>query len=344
MRDPDVTLPAQYVRLVVEQLRGMGVAIEPWLRVAKLTEADLDKPSVTVPLSVLKQVVLGAIAVAREPALGLFVGERLVASTHGMVGYAAVNSGTIRQGLELLERFMPLRTSLLSVTHETVDDALRIRFVETDPLGAAAPPVLEAVMLAIKNVFDTMSMGTYQVRSASFPFEAPSYARLTRDFFGCDVRYGESWAGFTIPADVLDVPLKMADPEAFRQASRICQRELDKLAANTSLSARVRRLLLEKQSGFPSLQVTARSFHMTTRTLHRHLIDEGTSYREILEEVRHMLAVEHLKSGRFSVEEIAYLLGYSDLANFRRAFKRWESVSPSAYREKNAENPPKSQS
>jgi AraC-like DNA-binding protein len=193
-------------------------------------------------------------------------------------------------------------------------------------------PVLEAVILSVKNILDTISTGTCQVTSVSFPFVAPRYAQLARDLFKCEVHYGRAWAGFSVPAEVLDTPLKMADPEAFREAALICQRELDKLTASESLSARVRRLLLEKQSGFPSLAVTARLVHMTSRTLHRRLLDEGTSFKQILEEVRHALAVEQLKSGRFSMEEIAYSLGYSDLANFRRAFKRWESVPPSAYR------------
>ena len=156
------------------------------------------------------------------------------------------------------------------------------------------------------------------VREVAFPFDAPSYAGLARDLFKCEVRYGESWAGFTVPLAFADVPLKLADPEAFRQAALICQRELDKLVENESIAGRVQRLLLEKQNGFPSLQVAARLFHMTPRTLHRRLLDEGTSFRAILEEVRHKLAVEHVKSGRFSIEEIAYKLGYSDLANFRR--------------------------
>jgi AraC-like DNA-binding protein len=90
--------------------------------------------------------------------------------------------------------------------------------------------------------------------------------------------------------------------------------------------------MLEKQNGFPSLNVTARLCHMTPRTLHRRLIDEGSAFKEILEDVRHMLAVEHLKSGHLTIQEIAYTLGYTDLANFRRAFKRWEGVPPSAYR------------
>ena len=104
------------------------------------------------------------------------------------------------------------------------------------------------------------------------------------------------------------------------------------VVATETLAARVRRLLLERQHKFPTLNVTARMLHMTPRTLHRKLVAEGSSYREQLEAVRHTLALEHVKSGRFSMDEIAYRLGYTDLANFRRAFKRWESMPPSAYR------------
>ena len=85
-------------------------------------------------------------------------------------------------------------------------------------------------------------------------------------------------------------------------------------------------------SAFPSLNVTARLFHLTPRTLHRRLLDEGSSFKEILEQVRH-LAVEYLKAGHLSIEEIAYSLGYTDMANFRRAFKRWEAMPPSRYRD-----------
>jgi AraC-like DNA-binding protein len=123
----------------------------------------------------------------------------------------------------------------------------------------------------------------------------------------------------------------MADAAAFREAELICQREQMKLSEKTTLSARIRRLVLEKQNGYPSLAVTARLFHMTPRTLHRRLLDEGTTFKQILKEVRHSLAVEHIKSGRLTIQEIAYSLGYNDVANFRRAFKQWEGVPPSDY-------------
>ncbi len=332
MDDPGFTLLVQYVRQIADQLGSMGVDVDRWLARSQLSRAQIDGPSLALAYPTFRSLALDAVSMSNEPALGLLIGARLLANSHGMVGYAALSSGTIRQALELVEHYTPLRTSLISISHTIDAGELRIVFAETRPLGDIQRLVLEAVMLSIKNVLDSISMGVCQVKSVAFPFDAPDYAPLARDIFRCDVQYDQPWAGAVLPPEVIDVPLKMADPEAFREAAQICQRELDKLTANESLAARVRRLLLEQQNGFPSLQVTARMFHMTPRTLHRRLVDEGTSFHELLEDVRRTLAVEHVKSGRFSIEEIAYMLGYSDLANFRRAFRRWESVSPSTYR------------
>jgi AraC-like DNA-binding protein len=335
MDDPGFRLPVHYIRLIAQRIGQMGVDVGVWLGRSQLTERQLEDPSFAVTYPAFHRLIVDALALSREPALGLFVGERLLANSHGMVGYAAVSSGTLRQGLELIERYLPVRTSLFSISHAVhagEGGEVRVRLVATRSLGDIERPVLEAVLLSIKNVVDAMSMGACPVSRVAFPFDAPDYAGLARDLFRCDVEYGQSWAGAALPQATLDVPLKMADPEAFREAAAICQRELDKLTENESAAARVRRLLLEKQNGFPSLQVTARLLHMTPRTLHRRLLDEHTSFHALLEDVRRTLAVEHVRSGRFSLEEIAYMLGYSDLANFRRAFKRWEAVPPSAYR------------
>ena len=332
MDDPGFRLPVHYVRLIAQQVGQMEVDVASWLARTGLSERQLDDPSFVVSESAFRRLVKDALALSGEPALGLLVGERLLASSHGIVGYAAQSSGTLRQALGLIERYAPLRSSLFAISHSIHPGEVRVQFTETVPLGDIERPVLEAVLLSIKNVLDSMSMGACPVNRVAFPFDAPDYAGLARDLFRCEVLYGQSWTGAAMALDFIDVPLKMADPEAFREAALICQRELDKLTANESLGARVRRLLLEKQNGFPSLQVTARLFHMTPRTLHRRLVEEDTSFHALLEDVRHTLAVEHVKSGRFSIEEIAYTLGYSDLANFRRAFKRWENMPPSEYR------------
>lgn len=324
----DFAIPIDYVRAIAEQLRSAGVDVEGWLARSGLS-ADADR---LVPFPIFRRLVLDALVASREPALGLLVGERLVAATHGMVGFAAVNSSTVGQALEIVERFARLRAPLFTIAHEEDGQELRITFSELLPLGDIQRPLLEAVVLSVKNVLDTITMGACRVQKVAFPFPAPEYAAIARDIFGCKVSYRQTWAGLSSSRDVIDVPTKLADAAAFQEAAQVCQRELDRLVANETLGARVRRLLLEKQRGFPTLAVTARMLHMTSRTLHRRLVAEGTSYRAQLEAVRHTLAVEHVKSGRFSMDEIAYRLGYTDLANFRRAFKRWESLPPSRFK------------
>jgi AraC-like DNA-binding protein len=337
MSETPATLPLQYIRLIGDQLERMGVDVTSWLAASGLPSSWLRDPRSTVEFPQFRQLVLHSVSMSREDAMGLLVGERLLANTHGLLGYAASSSGTLRQAIEVFERFTRLRAPFLEVSHAVRARQVRVRIDEAVPLGDIRRSVLEAVVLSVKNVLDSISLGACRVVRVSFPFPAPGYAALAREMFGCEVAYAQPWAGITLPADVLDVPLRMSDPQAFEDAAAFCQRELDKLRANESLSARVRRLLLEKQNGFPSLQVTARLCRLTPRTLHRRLVDEGTSYRALLEDVRHTLAVEHLRAGHFSIEEIAYTLGYTDLANFRRAFKRWAKVPPSVHRKLGAE-------
>lgn len=332
MPTPDFTLASQYIQHIGDQVAAKGVAVPVWLQQSGLPENWLDEPAQSISLPIFERLVREAVSMTREPAIGLLVGERLLVNTHGMLGYAAMSSVTIRQMLELFEHFIRLRIALITARHEVHADEVRLSFTEVLPLGDIRRPVLEGVLLAVKNVLDFITMGTCRLGYVAFPFERPDYAVLAEGLFKCEVRYGQSWAGFSLPPEQLDTPLKMADPAAFQEAALICRRELDKLSANESLSARVQRVLLEKQNGFPSLAVTARLFHMTPRTLHRRLQQEGTSFQDILEQIRHTLALEHLKANRLSIQEIAYALGYTDIANFRRAFKRWQALPPSQYR------------
>ncbi len=330
---PDLKLPTQYLRQMIELGRSMGADVPAWLAMSGLTEAALNDPTRTISFPVFRQLVLDGLMLTREPAIGLFIGDRLLPGTHGVVGYAAMSSGSIRQMLDLFSRYTPLRFSLVRIHCEYSPDEARIVFIENYPLGDIERAVLEAVVMTVRKLLDSITLGVCEVREVAFPFAEPEYAHIARDLFRCPVTYNASWTGFTLPAAVLDIPLRMADPEAFREATLICQRELEKLTGNETLAARVRRLLLERPEGLPSLPVTARLVHMSERTLHRRLAEEGTSYKELVEEVRHMLALEHLKADRLSIQEIAYALGYSDLANFRRAFKRWQGTAPSTYRE-----------
>ena len=77
----------------------------------------------------------------------------------------------------------------------------------------------------------------------------------------------------------------------------------------------------------------AADLHVDERTLRRRLTAEGTSFRRLVDEVRHGRALELLAQGA-AVSEVARELGYSETATFTRSFTRWEGVSPSRLRER----------
>jgi AraC-like DNA-binding protein len=108
---------------------------------------------------------------------------------------------------------------------------------------------------------------------------------------------------------------------------------LAKLPTAEATSDAVRRFLAEELSnGQPRLEQLAPRLHMGGRTLHRRLAQEGTTFRRVLSEVRRELAVRHLAESGLAIGEIAFLLRFSEVSAFHRAFKQWIGRAPHAYR------------
>ncbi|WP_230181256.1 AraC family transcriptional regulator [Aquabacterium sp. CECT 9606] len=332
-------MPTQYIHQIADQVTRMGARLPDWFLQLLHPGANGELDVQHLSFEAFQRLVREAMALTSEPAFGLLVGESLLVNSHGILGYAAANSQTLRQALGVIERYLLLRTSLLAIQQEASGKQLRLVFVEPHPLGDVRAAVLEAVVLTVKKLIDYVTMGTCQVSCVVFPFEQPAHAALAHELFDCAVRYDASWCGLELPAAQLDQPLQTGNPQAWLDAVQRCQEEMSRLQRQQALSIRVRQLMLSKPGGFPSLQVTARLLNLTPRTLHRRLQDEGSSYRDLLEDTRHRLAIDHLKAGRLTMQEIAFMLGYDDLANFRRAFKRWEGVAPTTFRNRVTSQP-----
>ncbi|MBW3163632.1 AraC family transcriptional regulator [Ferrimonas balearica] len=329
MESDRVTLPNFYLHQVTELVGSYQVDTVSWLASLGLTPFEPDDEPTSLSWRTFQQLLHDARQLTGEPSFGLMVGKRLLVNTHGMLGYAAINSGTIVEAVQIFERFLPLRTDLVQFSHHWVDDALCIRITESRPLESIGRPVMEAAVMSLKNVLDYLSLNHKVVDHIRFPYEADEQSPLLRELIGCDIRYRQKWAGLVVPKAVAVRPLRVAKTGSFREAERICRAELKQLDDAQTFTNQIRRWLLQSQLGFPSLELTARRFNLTPRTLHRRLVAEGTSYQQQLDQVRHKLALQYLQQGQWSVQEVAFALGYSDTANFRRAFKRWQSVPPS---------------
>ena len=101
-----------------------------------------------------------------------------------------------------------------------------------------------------------------------------------------------------------------------------------------SLHAKLRKYLLTFENEFPNLVKVSRDFNFSQRTLNRRLKESNTSYSALLKSVKQFKSNQLLQNTRLTIQEIAFKVGYTDVSNFRKAYKAWQGMSPKEYRTK----------
>jgi len=153
------------------------------------------------------------------------------------------------------------------------------------------------------------------------------------DFFKAPVFFGSTVDGLCFDSAVLDDPVPAGNDELAADMDRIAERYLATLDPER-IQDRVRRILLTLlPSGEADQKAVAKTLHLSVSTLQRQLRSEGASYRQILDETRRGLAEQLIREQSYSLGQIAYLLGFSEPANFSRAYKRWTGHAPSEARQ-----------
>lgn len=334
MKPESLAIPTYYLHLLAEDLAAEGVDVPRWLaeRIPG-PPVQLGDAAASLSLDRFRCLLRDATQVV-GPDLGLRVGARLRLQHHGVLGYAAMSSSTLRQTAELFQRFCPLRAPLVPSFTQTEGGEFRFVFEDNPFLADIGPLMYEAAVLGMKNVFEQVAGGRLgkPVHYVAFAFGRPAYGPSYTHSFDCPVHFSQGWTGLALPLAAVDLPLPGGDPVAYREALHLCEREMDTLAWQEGWAARVRRLLQAGEDGIPSLAAVAEALHLSPRTLHRRLLAEDTSFKALLEESLHRRARVRLRMAASSIQEVAFELGYTDVANFRRAFKRWEGMAPSVYR------------
>jgi AraC-like DNA-binding protein len=146
-----------------------------------------------------------------------------------------------------------------------------------------------------------------------------------------DVAFGRAHNRLHIPRAMFDEPLPQADRHTLETCVAQCDVLMQRNERRRGITALVRTKLFRDSGGFPTLPDIAADLDIHPRTLRRRLAEEGTSFRDLLNEARSTVAVDLLRNVGLTVEEVSKRLGYSDVSTFSHAFKRWYGVAPSAY-------------
>lgn len=325
------TLPAVHVLHLLELMRRWEVPAERLLEGLGLSEQGLAEPQARVDLRIAEQVVERARSLSGEPGLGFHLGLQMRISAHGELGVAAMTASTVREALEVAVRYTPLRTAAIGLRLHEHDELAAVVIDEHVPLGSIRDVVVFTLVVGIWQMGNALT-GRELHGDAELAFDEPSYFHRFADFAPGRTRFSRPANQLVFPRSNLDLPLVMADPASQRVAKEQCERALDVIGREADLVMRVRAVLARDEGGYRSLPETAKRLHLSERTLKRRLAEQGLSFSEIVDRHRQERAMLLLRSRDLSIDEIAQRLGYSDAANFSRAFRRWTGTSPRAYR------------
>ena len=333
------SIPIAYLQLLVEILGERGISTAQLLHEGTIDPALLaDNQARMTPLQ-WTRLVLRAQALTHEPGLGYEYGLRMRPTVHGVLGYAAMSSASLRQAQEISARYNRLRQAGFSFEFREEGNAGYLELIQRHPIPVARTFFIENILLGLAGATAVLlgrTLAELPDLEIWFDTPAPPYYAAWRTRLPT-LRFNQRGNLLRLPAHYLSLRPVLADPLASQQAIALCERELA-LASRlqSDIVARVRAALVPADGGgYPALPDLCAQLQLSSRTLKRRLQHQGTSYLLMLEEARQQDARRLLAHSELPVRDVATRLGYDNPANFTRAFRRWTGETPSRYRERN---------
>lgn len=320
-------MPGGYARELVDVCTRFDVRPADLCAGLDLSVESLDDPATRVGLATFTALVRRAEALTGEPGLAYYAGLHTRVSWHGFLGFAAMTAGTIGEALDLAERFSRTRTEAISLVTRIEGGQASVFLEEHVPLGELREFLVTTLFVGLALIGETLVGRPLEGRldmthpePAYFQKFAAAVPRLA------SVRFGQPANRAVFPAESLKLRITSADPAATRLAREQCERELVALGEGAPVVSRVRALLREDPAA--TLPLIARRASMSPRTLKRRLAEQGTTFSELIDDARRQKALVLIEDRRLTLDAVAEALGYSDTANFTRAFRRWTGMPP----------------
>jgi len=229
-----------------------------------------------------------------------------------------------------LNRFMPMlcRNGNMRI----VADHASYRVVTATPLSAAVEDSWQSLLYKLLCQVDSQALSPVRVEmQRSKPTSAID---VYEEHFSAPVSFGHRESALVFEKSDFEKPLRSGNEEFAHELDTRALAYLSKIQTNDIL-ARVQNAIIEcleaqENTTIDAVQARAR---LSARQIRQYLNDQGTTFQRVLDNTRSYLAQNKLRNRKIPIMDVAYMTGFTDGANFTRAFKRWTGQTPHSYRE-----------
>jgi AraC-like DNA-binding protein len=307
----------------------LSLRVDAGLASVGLTRADLENPELRVSHYAADRLIRNS--TRAYPDFGLIAAEHLLPVHLDIVEYSARSQPTLRGALEHAIRYYALLHDGFEASFLLDDQSATFR------VGFGALVLADAVyefVLAVHVMAARRMTGKPDLNPAAVHFKHPRPENIARHekLFRCPVLFGQPQTALVYPRNYLELPLVAADSGLAQLLERHASEQLQRLGRSALLRERVREFVRQDLTGKLTAEHMAKRLGMSPRTLHRRLVDEGITYRALVDDVRREMALHCLRDPQLSIGEVGYLLGFTTSAAFHRAFRRWTGTTATQYR------------
>ncbi|MBW2231137.1 MAG: AraC family transcriptional regulator [Deltaproteobacteria bacterium] len=316
---------------LLEYLESEGFDLKAILNRAGVPESALEDIRKRLPKGNLEALWQVASQVTGDPAVALRVSTMAKANTLGIIGYLASASETVRTALEIVKDLTPLLLEDVECELESDGEVAFFR-CSTDRNPQTSHFIMEyAIGLTVTMSRVIGAAGTDPLE-ASFSYPAPAHADEYERILQLPIRFDARDSGVLYPISMMDGSNPSADAALRQVLEQYAAEQLARIPSAARFSQRVRAYIhsMLPLGGLTANTVAAR-FSVSGRTLRRRLQEEATSYHEILDDVRSELARHYLAKEKRGIDEVAFVLGFSDPSAFTKAFRRWTGKTPADF-------------
>ncbi len=331
LKGPAAT-PMAFISCIVLAYRRYGLNPDQALELARIAPQDLDDPSARVTAGQLEMMSSVAMQELDDEALGWF-SRRLPWGSYGMLCRASLTSPDLGVALKRWCRHHRLLTEDITLSLRVDEATATLAIARHRQLGEMGEFCLLTTLRYVLGYACWVIDSRIDLLAATFPGEAPPHREVYGLMFACPVSFGADEASFSFDARYLALPLTRDEHDLRRMLQRALPLTVLQYRRDRLLVERVRRLLQERMEEGLTAEILAEQLHVSSRTLHRQLQEEGASLVALKDESRKQRAMELLTRTGRPIKQVAQAVGFSNEKSFSRAFKSWTGQSPGTFRE-----------
>lgn len=298
---------------------------------AGLEPASMDEPRARYDSKHLEAAWLKASELIKDPCFGLRIADFWSPTDLHALGYAFLASSTLRTGFKRIARYAYVVDN--SIGFSLQDDGDYVCLISN--MSRQFPTVAEedAIWSHIISLCRAVDSEELKPTEVQLRHQKLSCDEEYNKYFRCPIRFEAGRSAVIFKKLDVDDPLPAKNRELALVNDKILSRYLSSLRESDYVKRVKKAIADDLPTGTPRREKIADALYLSVRSLHRKLAAQDTTYSRLLDGVRRELAEQYILDPTRSLNEIVFLLGFSEASAFTRAFKRWTGQTPKAYRE-----------